>query len=333
MNGAGFGFSREDFLKDGQHRHWISKAFLSRADSKSVALWAAKRHPPDLAYTFWLGTATVGLRQAWPGVPVVSRVHGGDLFSEAHGWQSIPYQHAALRSASLVASVSQRGVDYLTEKFPYDQEKIIGRRLGISDICREGQPTLEADSNLRILSASSIDANKRVFLIAETTKLLAASGCQVQWTHLGSGPGLTDLKESLRPCAPSLAIQLQGQVPVADVHRALTSGHFNVFVNLSLSEGAPVSLMEAQCAGLPVVATAVGGTPEVVPELWNELVSPSDPASLVAAAILRATARPPEEAVKRRFHWAENYSAEKNYTAWAKELAGMVSGSRRDGST
>ena len=95
-------------------------------------------------------------------------------------------------------------------------------------------------------------------------------------------------------------------------------------MNLSLSEGAPVSLMEAQCVGLPVVATAVGGSPEVAPAELNELVSPDDSVGEIAEAVRRALDRPPDEAQARRDHWARQYDAGLIYPRWAEELAGIA---------
>ncbi len=56
-----------------------------------------------------------------------------------------------------------------------------------------------------------------------------------------------------------------------------------VFVLSSYMENAPLALLEAMAAGVPVVATRVGGVPELVPEGTGELVEPGDPAALAAA--------------------------------------------------
>ncbi len=70
----------------------------------------------------------------------------------------------------------------------------------------------------------------------------------------------------------------------ADVQNFL--GAVDVFVCSSLWEGGPLSVVEAMLAGKPVVATAVGVSPEVVlPGRTGELVPPSDPARLTQALL------------------------------------------------
>lgn len=67
----------------------------------------------------------------------------------------------------------------------------------------------------------------------------------------------------------------------------------NLFVLPSLSEGVSLTLLEAMASALPVVATAVGGTPEVVRSGEEALLVPPADAQALAAAIVRlATSEP-----------------------------------------
>jgi glycosyltransferase involved in cell wall biosynthesis len=65
----------------------------------------------------------------------------------------------------------------------------------------------------------------------------------------------------------------------------------DAYVNCSISEGVSLTILEAMAAALPIVATRVGGTPEVVDAASGRLIAPRDPAVLEAA--LRDLARDP----------------------------------------
>ena len=72
---------------------------------------------------------------------------------------------------------------------------------------------------------------------------------------------------------------------------------FDAWVLSSRTEGTPVTLFEAVAAGVPVVATRVGGVPDVVGEGEAILVPPEDPEALAAA--IRAVHASPLAAAAR----------------------------------
>jgi glycosyltransferase involved in cell wall biosynthesis len=78
-----------------------------------------------------------------------------------------------------------------------------------------------------------------------------------------------------------------------------------VVVNSSRNEGTPVALIEAMAAGRPVVATAVGGTADLLGDGERGLLVPAASPSALAEAILRTLAHPEESA--RRAAAARDY--------------------------
>ncbi|MDA3005347.1 MAG: glycosyltransferase family 4 protein [Actinomycetota bacterium] len=98
--------------------------------------------------------------------------------------------------------------------------------------------------------------------------------------------GIGGMREPLEQRAAQLdvadRITWLGKVPHDDVGWVMSAG--DVFVLPSLSEGLPTVVCEAMACGLPVVATAVDGTPEIVDDpATGLLVQPHDAGGLAAA--------------------------------------------------
>jgi glycosyltransferase involved in cell wall biosynthesis len=96
----------------------------------------------------------------------------------------------------------------------------------------------------------------------------------------------------------------------ADVREVLAA--LDVFVLPSRTEGMSNALLEAMAMALPVVATAVGGTPEVIADGRSGLLVPPDDASALAAAIARVLA---DADLARRLGAAARQTVEERYGA------------------
>lgn len=94
---------------------------------------------------------------------------------------------------------------------------------------------------------------------------------------------------------------------------------FDVFALSSRTEGTPMVLFEAMRAGVPIVATAVGGVPDVIPTEAGWQVPPEDPAAF-ATALCEALGHPEEahrRAIKARSHAEDAFGS----GAWVAALA------------
>lgn len=92
-------------------------------------------------------------------------------------------------------------------------------------------------------------------------------------------------------------------------------GDLDVVVNCSLNEGTPVALIEAMASGCRVVATAVGGTPDLLGQgRFGSLVPPGDPPALAAQMVDVAgpgAQQARERAQAARRHVLHEYSSER----------------------
>ncbi|MFW6135304.1 MAG: glycosyltransferase [Chloroflexota bacterium] len=139
---------------------------------------------------------------------------------------------------------------------------------------------------------------------------------------VGDGPlrdGLMDQIGEGRSCP----IAFLGQR--ADVRDILNVA--DVFVLASEREGAPLSVMEAMAMGKPVIATAVGGVPElVVHRATGLLVAPGSCSDLVRAMRLLANDSRMRRAMGRRarVHALANYSARRMASSYAALYTRLV---------
>jgi len=88
----------------------------------------------------------------------------------------------------------------------------------------------------------------------------------------------------------------------------------SILVMSSHSEGLPLALMEAMAAGVPVVATSVGGIPELVAHSLTGLVVPPNDAARIAAAVGEILSDPSRREAMRR-------AARERASMWPLEAA------------
>ena len=209
------------------------------------------------------------------------RLHRFDLYEEITG--HLPFRKRILESCDLVAPISAAGLDYLNQRYPAlaAEGRMEVHRLGTKDHGPGPKPSPRSDW-VRVVSCSSLIKIKRVDHILESVLKLSAHR-RVEWLHFGDGPTRAELDALISVRVnPSLRVQLRGQTPNAALMDFYSTTPVDVFVNLSSSEGVPVSIMEAQSFGIPVVASDVGGTSEVVTSRAGKLGSASAEASTVA---------------------------------------------------
>lgn len=124
-------------------------------------------------------------------------------------------------------------------------------------------------------------------------RALAAAGSEWQLAVVGDGPERHMLEALAAELGIAKRVRWCGLVPDAGTLLAA----FDVFALSSRTEGTPIVLLEAMAAGVPIVASRVGGVPDVVRDTEAELVPPEDPGAIAAALALVATA--PERTLSR----------------------------------
>jgi glycosyltransferase involved in cell wall biosynthesis len=143
-----------------------------------------------------------------------------------------------------------------------------------------------AGRELRVLSVGRLESEKNPLMLADVLAGLNTGGERWRLAVCGEGPMADALRDRLEALGVADQCDLLGYVPFGD---PLTQQYreSDLLLHVSWTEGLPQVLFEAFAAGLPVVATDVGGIRDAVGDA-TLLMPPGDPDAAVAA--LRALA-------------------------------------------
>lgn len=135
----------------------------------------------------------------------------------------------------------------------------------------------------RILSVSRLDPEKNPLLLLDVLSGLRAHDERWRMVVAGEGPLRGAMEQRVRELGLQGSVELPGEVPNGPALWELYR-RSHVFLHVSLTEGLPQVLFEAQAAGTPIVATAVGGVREALAGgASGLLIGPEDAGAAIAA--------------------------------------------------
>jgi glycosyltransferase involved in cell wall biosynthesis len=236
----------EGMARNLRRRPWAVPPLL--ASMTRAARRTARR--ADLVHAHWLPT---GLPAALSGKPFVLTLHGTDVELAR---RSRPVARQIVRRASVVIGVSLALTEAARELGARDARFVPNGVAAPAGVAREAEPP-------EVLFAGRLSPEKGIedlLAVADGLRLVVA----------GDGP--------LRPQVP----QALGMLPRDRLYEQLDRAAVVVFP--SRRDGFPVACAEAMAHGRPVVATAVGGLPDMVVDgETGLLVPPGEPTALRAA--------------------------------------------------
>ena len=283
-----------------------------------------------VAYAYWTDDSALALAQLKSGFPklgAMSRFHGWDLYFEASSIAFLPFRAFIIQQLNHQVAISQQGLDYATRYWKVgNSDKLLLSRLGTEKQMQSPNPKESLPAERIIVSCSNVIPLKRVGLIFDV--LNATENHKIRWVHFGDGIELEELQNTVQKnVRPHLSVELRGRISNKRVLEEYRKLNPDLFINLSISEGIPVSIMEALSLGIPVLATAVGGTPEIVSDEVGALVSPEASPEDISESLsnmLNLSLIDYNRLSAQAFaFWEANYHAEKNYRSFAAWLKGM----------
>jgi glycosyltransferase involved in cell wall biosynthesis len=247
------------------------------------------------------------------GIPAVTTVHG----FTGGGWKNRIYERMqvrALKRFDAVVAVSGALREQLLLR------GVRSDRLHLVANAWSGEPPIpRAEARRRLGLAPEAVVIGWIGRVSHekgpdlAVRALAALAAPTSLSVLGEGPEREAVGRLAEELGVASRLRWHGRVPAAGTMLRA----FDAVLLSSRTEGTPMVLMEAMAAGVPVVATAVGGVPAALLPGAGILVEPGSPAGL-AAALSEALALPPARAIssgahsdlsKARTQWLDHYES------------------------
>lgn len=259
------------------------------------------------------------LKERFPGLRLMSYAHGFEVNEGANPqamFSMNTYKHAACDEVAFIsATTRQRYLGRFAQLYPKASAGNTSTHyLGSEKLFPEALSKKSDDGVLRLVSCSGAVPVKRIHLIIE---MLTLSVNRIHWTHIGGGPLLEHLQQlacEKLSGKSNISYEFLGSVPNSRVQQFYRDHPVDLFVNTSESEGLPVSIMESLSYGIPVIATDVGGTREIVTEATGFLL----PKELTGQELARTVARYGAVEAQKKDHYRHNA-----FALWQERLDGQ----------
>jgi glycosyltransferase involved in cell wall biosynthesis len=283
-------------------------------------------------YTYWCDSITMGIgfaKETYPNMKLISRAHGYDIYEERYEPPYIPFRPDVFHYLDKLFLASKDAQNYLINKYPEYSNIFDIAILGVKET--NFITKFSDDEIFRIVSCSNLVPVKRIGLLIKGLSELGRikSNRHFFWTHIGEGPLRNELENQANAVLPpNVQFKFLGYVPNPDVINYYRNYPVDLFINMSESEGGnPVSIMEAQSCGIPVIASAAGGNTEIVSNRVGWLLSVHPSPEEIAQGIITVMDNPqcmPQLKSNSKINWEERYNAEKNFRIFMQKLSELM---------
>lgn len=315
-------FRKKVFLRKPHILIWLAacKQIILLKNNNQLSQILSSASSNSVLYFFWgRGTCEIIPFVYLNSKKIIIRLHGYDLY-ESRSYGYIPFREQLFKKANHIIPVSEDGLKYLQKKYPAFSSKFQLERLGTNDINKLASAS--NDNIFRIVSCSSLVPIKRVEIMIKCIQYIKFP---IQWIHIGDGVLMNNLKQLIKDLKLEDKFLLHGFIKSTEVQEFYANNTLDLFINTSSSEGVPVSIMEAFSVGIPVLATNVGGTSEIVDEKVGWLLSDEITPQELANNISAFYHLPEQEKIALRRNAYNRFKTTCDAKYWATKLANLIS--------
>lgn len=281
----------------------------------------------QIHYSYWYDQTVIGLcrhkRRLGDG-RILTRMHRCDLY-EFNELKYLPFRKCLNPFLDACIFISREGMEYYRHHYGI-QETQRQRVFYLGVPNDDGARDYSAFSGVvRIVSCSYISPVKRIDRIIDV--LAQISRYPVAWKHIGGGALEKEMKAYAAKVFENrtqISWDFTGFLQTRQIYDLYRREPFDLFLNLSESEGLPVTFMEAMSFGIPVLSCMTGGVGEILDARNSMTVGITDSSADIAASIVRFVAQDAEIIARYRENayltWKEKFDSKKNFGLFARYL-------------
>ena len=234
----------------------------------------------------------------------------------------LPFRNFIASNLNSIFSISEKGIDYCLNNWRIDNKSVMNlSRLGVND----GFFSKEDSSSFLLVSCSNLITLKRIDLLVNSLSLIQF---KLKWVHFGDGEKMDELLLLSNVILKKhIDFEFKGRVENNLVLDFYKKNKPSLFINLSSSEGVPVSIMEAMSYGIPAIATKVGGNSEIVNDENGFLIDADPKPQTVADKIIHYYNLGLEQKNIKRMAayktYNDKYNSTKNYTQFVADILSL----------
>lgn len=310
-------------IKAIQLRDFIKKTLKSEKINKSIVF-----------YSYWLksGAHAIGMLKYKDSIKI-SRAHGSDIYEEKTESGYLPLLRYSAQNLNAIFFISENGKKYFEEKVGFTNPLFLVSYLGTE----KSSPITRSVTNSQkyiVVSCSNLIPLKRIDLLIRALGAVRTDK-EVEWIHFGDGSQrneLENLAKSVLHDSKKIKYRFMGQFKNDELLHYYEINQIDLFINTSTTEGLPVSIMEAQSYGIPVIATDTGGVKEIVKDGTGSLLpvdfKPEDLARLIEYYFCLSESEKNIIRNNAKHNWNMNFRAESNYNDFINKVNSILASAK-----
>jgi colanic acid/amylovoran biosynthesis glycosyltransferase len=195
------------------------------------------------------------------------RLVGGPSYSlTLHGSLSVyGSDHASkMKHAAFVSTVTRPLQAEVRDCTGWNDDRVPVVTMGIDASRYPARVARELNGPLKITTVGRLCPTKGHRYVLEAMAKLRQDGTSVRYTIAGSGPHQATIERDIEELGLQDFVRLVGSISEDAVSLLLSESDAFVLASIGQGEAAPVAVMEAMAAGLPVICSRIGGTPDMI---------------------------------------------------------------------